>query len=186
MHRYALFAAVLGLSATAAHAAATNWTATCATKDENTVWFVVAQAAVKDAAPNPDFSCKGLFFDTVACTDTLAVGKIKQVSTWSALPVFELRYMPSGETGGILTFMDKVAPGVLYKPKGYVEGGQPLTTTREELFSGWLKKRREASAPTMGVTIHVWICPEGDFAPEDDEITPYGMKLTAHTGKAPT
>lgn len=201
MHRLALLVAFFALVSPLARAAATQWIPHCATKDENTVWFVLAAPAPKaekkdgaTAAPagpapvtNPDFSCTGLFFDTVPCTETVVLGKISQIGEKVLEPVFELRYVPSGETSSILSFLDRTGPNVLFTPKA-VPGATASTPppSREDLFRGWLEKRRLASGATQGVVIHVWICPEGDFSPPDEEITPYGMRLVPHFGRAPT
>jgi hypothetical protein len=213
MPRLALLVAFLALAAPLAEAAATQWIPHCSSRTENTVWFVLsAKAPVEEkkdgaaaggavggtttapaggaggpAVTNPDFSCVGLFFETVPCTETIVLGKITQIGEKILEPVFELRYVPSGETNAILSFLDRTGPNVLFTPK--VNPAATVNTpppTREDLFRGWLEKRRLASGATHGVTIHLWICPEGDFSPPDEEITPYGMKLVPHFGRAPT
>lgn len=167
--------------------AADSWTATCPTKDDPSVWFVFA--AAPDAPPLPDFDCKGLFFDsTVACTQTVGLGKIRPSGTSpGGIPLLELRYLPYGDITGVMGFFSRLDGGVLYKvppvasPTSYA--ATPPPSTASELLEQYLTQRNKASAATNNVALHVWTCPDAKFVPPTAAIDPYGMKLVQHVGR---
>ena len=190
-----------------AWAGSANWNATCATRDDPSVWFVfqgapakpttppvagadaaTAVAAAEETAPK-DFDCKGLFFAEVACTNVVGMGKIRQVDTTPmGQAVWELNYLPYGDIQRILVFLDKDVGGVKHEPP-YRALATPAATlppyTPEELMTGYLQQRRKASAADTGVKLHVWICPDGGFSPPMDLLGSYGISIVAHAGKAP-
>lgn len=166
--------------------AAESWTATCPTKDDPSVWFVLTSAP--DAAPLPDYDCKGLFFDsTVSCTQTVALGKIRPSGqSPGGIPLLELRYLPYGDKATILTFLSQPGGGVLYKPPASTAttpAAQPPPATATDLLRTHLLQRKQASAATKNTTLHVWTCPGVEFTPPTDAIEPFGMKLQQHVGK---
>ena len=173
----------------AAALAADSWNATCATKNDPSVWFVFSGAP--DAPPLPDFDCKGLFFDsTVSCTQTLGVGKIKPSGTSpGGIPLLELRFLPYGDSTTIRSFLSQPGGGVVYKPPAVPAAtsyaAQPPPATASELLGQYLLQRNKASAATANVTLHVWTCPEAPFTAPVDAITPFGMKLQPHVGRTP-
>jgi hypothetical protein len=186
-----------------------NWNATCATRDDPSVWFVfqaaappkaaaagapaspatAAEAAAAEEAAPRDYDCKGLFFAEVACPNAVGMGKIRQVDTTPmGQAVWELDYLPYGDIQQILVFLDKDVGGVKHEPP-YRPLATPAATlppyTPEELMTGYLKQRRKASAADAGVKLHVWICPDGGFSPPMDLLASYGISIVAHAGKAP-
>jgi hypothetical protein len=170
----------------AAVAASSSWNATCAAKDDASVWFVFAQAP--DAPAQTDFDCKGLFFDTtVACPQTVGVGKIRGTGVSpTGHPQHELRYLPYGDLTSIVTFLNAPGGGVVYKaptvaPTTYA--GTPPPPKPAELLKLYLEQRAKASAPTKNITLHVWSCPDAQFFPPDEAIAPFGMKLAEHLGR---
>ena len=172
----------------AAALAADSWTATCPTKDDPSVWFIFMSAP--DAAPVPDFDCKGLFFDsTLSCTQTVGMGKIKASGTSpGGIPLLELRYLPYGDATTIRTFLSQPGGGVQYKPPTVVAAtpaAQPPPPSAGDLLRMYLMQRNKASAATNNVTLHLWICPEAGLEPPMDAIEPFGMKLQPHIGKTP-
>lgn len=167
--------------------AAESWTATCPTKDDPSIWFLFSSAA--DAPPVTDYDCFGLFFDsTIACTQTVGVGKIRAGGTSpGGIPLLELRYLPYGDKTGILTFLQQPGGGVLYKPPAVAAtsyAATPPPPSAEDLLRMYLMQRNKASAATNNVTLHVWICPDAGLSPPMDAIEPFGMKLVPHMGKA--
>ncbi|MDP2312408.1 MAG: hypothetical protein Q8P41_05845 [Pseudomonadota bacterium] len=174
------------LQGSPAAVAADSWVPTCPTKDDPSVWFVLA--ASPDAPPLPDFDCKGLFFDsTVACTQTVGLGKIRPASASpGGIPLLELRYLPYGDIGGIMGFFSRLDGGVLYKVptvEATSYAATPPPATAEDLLELYLNQRNKASAATNNVTLHVWSCPDAKFHAPVGAIDPYGMKLVEHLGK---
>lgn len=168
--------------------AADSWNANCPTRDDPSVWFVLASAP--DAPPLPDYDCKGLFFDsTVACTQTVGVGKIRPSGTSpGGIPLMELRYLPYGDIPTIMTFLSQPGGGVEYKlppVAATTYAATPPPASPSELLGKYLMQRNKASAATKNVTLHVWTCPDAKFTPPMDAIEPFGMKYQAHTGKTP-
>lgn len=169
--------------------AAQAWTATCASRQDSSVWFIFAAPPAKpDAPPNPDFDCKGLFFDTVPCPTVVTIGKIKaEGKTPGGSDTYALRYMPSADLATALVFLDKPGGGVLYKHPmvvGATPAAQPPPPTTMELMAGYLTQRAKASAATQGITLHTWICPESDFSLPPESIA-NGMGVQIHQGRAP-
>lgn len=167
--------------------AADAWTATCPTKDDPSVYFIFTAAA--DAPPSPDFDCKGLFFEGMSCMQTVGIGKIKANGlSPGGLPVFELRYLPFGDMTSIVAFLNKPDGGVLYKRPPVAAttyAGTPPPPTPTELFKLYLDQRNKASAATKGITLHTWTCPDAQFYPPEESITPFGMTLSEHLGRSP-
>ena len=167
--------------------AADSWNATCPTADDPSVWFVFA--AAPDAPPLPDFDCKGLFFDgTVSCTQTLGLGKIRPGAlSPGGIPLVELRYLPAGDSTGLMGFFSRLDGGVLYKPPAVAAptsyAATPPPSTPSQLLEMYLTQRNKASAATSNVTLHVWSCPDAKFTPPMAAIEPYGMKLVQHQGR---
>lgn len=178
------------LSSLGAHAA-DSWTATCPTRDDPSVWFVFAAAPLPPEAPPlaSDFDCMGLFFDsTVACPQTVGLGKIRPGDTSpGGIPLLELRYLPYGDSAGIVRFLSQPQGGVLYKlptiaaPTSYA--ATPPPSTASQLLELYLNQRNKASAATNNVALHVWTCPDAKFVPPVAAIEPYGMKLVQHQGR---
>ncbi|MFZ5477245.1 MAG: hypothetical protein ACOZNI_10775 [Myxococcota bacterium] len=170
----------------AAMAASSSWTATCSTKDDASVWFVFAQAP--DAPAQTDFDCKGLFFENVACTQSVGIGKIKPTGVSSTgHPQYELRYLPYGDVTSIVTFLNAPGGGVVYKlpppPPGQTYASTPPPPKPNELLKLYLDQRAKASAATKNVTLHVWSCPDAQFFPPEEAIKPYGTVLAEHVGR---
>lgn len=169
--------------------AADSWNATCAAKDDPSVWFVFTSAA--DAPPLPDYDCKGLFFDsTVSCTQTVGMGKIRPAAEQpgGGTPILELRYLPYGNAQTIVTFLSQPGGGVVHKPPTQAAtspAATPPPLNSVELLSQYLHSRAKASAPTKNITLHVWSCPDSGFIPPTEAISPYGMKLVEHSGRIP-
>jgi hypothetical protein len=167
--------------------AADSWTATCATANDPSVWFVFTSAP--DAAPLPDYDCKGLFFETAACTQTVGLGKIRPSgASPGGIPLLELRYLPYGDIPTIMGFMSRLDGGVTYKPPAVAAtsyAATPPPPGAADLLKAYLLQRNKASAATKNITLHVWSCPDAQFFPPEDAVTPYGMKLVEHIGKAP-
>ncbi len=167
--------------------AADSWNATCAAKDDPSVWFVFTSAP--DAPALPDFDCKGLFFDsTVACTQTVGLGKIRPGGATSSggQPLLELRYLPFGDATTIRTFLSQPGGGVVHKPPttpATTPAATPPPLNSVELLAQYLHSRAKASAPTKNITLHVWSCPDSGFIPPTEAIEPYGMKLQEHQGR---
>lgn len=179
----ALFTGALFTDAQGANA----WNATCAARNEASVWFVFAQAP--DLPSSPDFDCKGLFFDNVACAQVIGLGKIlsNELSP-GGLPLYELRFLPYGDTFTLVNFLNKPDGGVVYKlppaPKT-TYAATPPPASPSELLRLYLTQRNKASAATKNVALHVWTCPEAPFDAPDAVITPVGMTLVEHYGRAP-
>jgi hypothetical protein len=167
--------------------AADSWTATCPTPDDPSLWFIFTSAP--DAPPLPDFDCKGLFFETAACTQTVGLGKILPTGrSPGGIPLLELRYLPYGDIPTIMGFLARTDGGVQYKPpvvQAASYAAQPPPPTNAELLGQYLMQRNKASAATKNVTIHIWTCPDAPFTPPNDAITPFGMNVVQHTGKSP-
>lgn len=167
--------------------AASSWAPTCTAKDDPSVWFIFTSAP--DAKPVPEFECKGVFFETIPCTQTLGLGKIRQTGiTNTGYPSYELRYLPSGDIPKIMGFLTQPDGGVLYKPP-VVPSASPAATPpplkTEELMRGYLQQRNKASGPTQNVTLHVWYCPESAFFVPEDVTKPVNLKVEEHIAKAP-
>jgi hypothetical protein len=165
-----------------------SWKATCPTKDDPSVWFVFAQAA--DAKPDPDYDCEGTFFDGVACTQTIGLGKIRATgASPGGYPTFELRYLPYGDAFAILNFLNKPDGGVLFKMPALpvtTPAATPPPPNPTDLLELYLNQRNRSSAATKNIQIHVWSCPDAHFLAPDGAITPFGMTLVSHQGKTPT
>jgi len=175
---------LLGLLSLAS--AADSWTATCATKDDPSVWFVLS--AAPDVPPLADYDCKGLFFDsTVSCTQTVGVGKIRPDSASAGgIPLLDLRYLPYGDAQTIRTFLSQPGGGVPYKPPATAfstPAAAPAPLTATDLLEQYLEQRNKASAATKNITLHIWSCPDAKFTPPVDAIEPYGMKYLLHQGR---
>lgn len=161
---------------------ATSWNATCSTSADASVWFALMQAPT--APPSPDFDCAGLFLDGAACPQAIGFGKIRPTgNTSGGAPTYELRYLPSGNTSSILTFLDRPAGGVLFTPPAVA--GIDATTSTTDLFEQWLEQRARASQPTKDITIHTWTCPAAPFDLHPLAWEGLGMKRVAHAGRAP-
>jgi hypothetical protein len=163
--------------------AASSWNATCSTSSDGSVWFALLQAPT--APPSPDFDCAGLFLDGAACPQTIGFGKIRPTATpEDGRPTtYELRYLPSGNTQSILTFLDRPGGGVLFKPPAVA--GVDTSTSTTGLFEQWLEQRARASQPTKDVTIHMWTCPAAPFDLHPLAWEGLGMKRVTHAGRAP-
>jgi len=165
--------------------AASTWTAACPARTDESVWFVLTQAA--DAPPSPEYECGGLFLDGVACPQAIVFGKVKATGTSrGGFEEFELRYLPHADMMGILGFLGQPGGGVKFAPSiQALPGATPPPPTPAELLEAWLVQRARASQPTKNIGLHVWTCPDAPFALPEDAWKPYGMSYTGHVGKAP-
>jgi hypothetical protein len=177
------------LFAALAYAVATNWVPSCPARDAANLWFVFeGKPPEKDAPAPPDFVCQGLFMETVACPNSVGMGKVTPLAPNSiGQKQYELRYLPYGETTQVMGFMDKEGGGVLFKPL-YTPATPSLNDPppdAAELFRQYLIQRKKASQATQGITVHTWTCPNAEFYPPTEEMDPNGMKLVRHTARAP-
>ena len=125
--------------------AAITWTPTCSAPDERTAWIVLGAPA--PIAPS-DYGCPGLFLGDVPCDRIAGLATLRRVDRTPTL-----RYMPAGETGAILEFLDRAQGGVPFP-------SPPDAATDTALVDAWLAQRTRASAATAGITLQVWTCPD--------------------------
>lgn len=176
---------------TALSLAATNgWVPTCAAKDSPSVWFVFeGKPPEKDAPAAPDFVCPGLFFEGVACGSSVGMGKVVQTGVNTIdQPMYELRYLPYGETTSIIGFLNKEGGGVQFKPldTAVVASISDPPPDPAELLRQYLIKRQKASQATQGIVLHAWTCPTAVFSVPIEELEPNGMTYKPHLARAPT
>lgn len=178
------------LLATLALAASNGWVPTCATKDAPSLWFVFeGKPPEKDAPAPPDFVCPGLFFEGVLCGNSVGMGKVVQTGVNTiGQPLFELRYLPYGETTSIIGFLNKEGGGVAFAPAimASVASVSEPPPDPSELLRQYLIKRQKASQATQGIVLHAWTCPTAVFSAPTEEMEPHGMTYKPHTARAPT
>jgi len=137
--------------------AAITWTPTCSAPTERTAWLVLGSSA--PVSP-PSFECDGLFLGDVPCDQVVGLATLRRTDGSSAL-----RYLPAGATGAMLEFLDRAQGGVLFP-------NPPDAATDTALVDAWLAQRVRASAPTAGITAHVWSCPDAmTLVPEAPGLT---------------
>lgn len=167
---------------------AESWQPSCVSRDEPSIWFVLSAAAGGGSATH-DYDCKGLFFADISCMQTVGLGRAyAEGKNTLGLTTYVLHYLPYGETLNILSFLNKPGTGVLFKVPtltGLSPAAMPPPLTPEDLLRLYLIDRQKASAPTQGITLHLWSCPDAPFTPPDDVISPSGMKVVQHVALAP-
>ena len=182
-----------GLLACSARAAtpATNWTATCAARDEQTVWWVLAAATPPTVLP--DYQCTGLYFESVDCPNALGFGRMRSTGVmYGGKLQYELRYLPYGDSAIILRLLDYGEGGVVFVPKpplprpGEVAqptSSEPLRLDRTELLLRYLAQRDRASAATSGIALHLWTCPDAPFDLPEADVEAQGMSVRRHDAR---
>lgn len=177
------------LLAQLALAASSSWVPSCPTRDASSIWFVFeGKPPAKDSPTPPDFVCQGLFFETTACPNSVGLGKAYATGTNSiGQTMYELRYLPYGESTQITSFLNKDGGGVLFKPLYYPAAASVNDPPPDpaELLRQYLIQRKKASQATQDITVHVWSCPDAKFYPPTEEMEPNGMVYKAHTARAP-
>lgn len=170
-------------------AAPMSWTPTCATKDAGNLWFVFeGKPPEKDSASPPDFTCPGMFFDGLACGNSVGMGKVTFTAKNSlGQDQYELRYLPYGESTSIVGFLNKEGGGVLFPPiyTPAVPSADDPPPNAAELLRQYLIKRQKASQATQGIVLHTWTCPATSFEVPTEEMEPHGMTHRAHSARAP-
>ncbi len=178
------------LFAALALAAPSGWTPSCSAKDDGALWFVFEGKPPEKESPSPpDFTCPGVFFDSVVCANSVGMGKVTfTAKNTIGQDQYELRYLPYGETTSIVGFLNKVGGGVLFTPI-YT----PPTPSMDdpppnaaELLRQYLIKRQKASQATQGIVLHTWTCPAAGFEAPTEEMDPHGMSHRAHSARAPS
>lgn len=162
--------------------AATVWSPICTSAADPTVWLVfedpptAAEPGKIVEAPGPTpTGCEAVTFGTVECSRTVGLATVRPGSRGP-----ELKYAVIGDDTQLLAFLDRALGGVALT----VPPPEPSPVPRpppdaDALVARYLDQRARASAPSLGVTLHVWTCPD---APTVAPVAP-GIVVRNHAGR---